>query len=289
VTEPGSRAAELLVVAPDNTLSSARRWVAARGRAHAVLAPDMLELLASEVISNARRHGPPGGVVAVRVEPRAGADCIRVTVTDESPRPPRVRRPPPTQPGGRGMVLVDRCASAWGVDLHADGAGKAVWFELLTAPEPDGPAGSQAQGTAGRPDDRVLDHDGEIPPVARATTLSLVIGGGAAEIVLRGDVDHDVEARLAGLARAAVETALPIRITCSDLVFVDSTALSVLGHLASSGAERPLLVAPPAQLMTMLEVTGMLPLFEWTSSSGVQSGDGSPEDPATCWTGQDGT
>lgn len=115
----------------------ARTWVVAQA-AHAGAPADVqrvVGLLASEVVTNAVRHGPAGGLVDVR----AGvvADRFRVSVQDESPRRPVRTEPGPLDLSGRGVLLVDRLAAAWDVEPH--GAGKTVWFEvpLRSRPSPD--------------------------------------------------------------------------------------------------------------------------------------------------------
>jgi hypothetical protein len=56
-------------------------------------------------------------------------DLVRISVSDGSPEAPVERQDAsPTDPGGRGLLLVDTIASAWGVERMADT--KSVWFEL---------------------------------------------------------------------------------------------------------------------------------------------------------------
>ncbi len=83
-------------------------------------------LLASELVTNAVKHGPRGGVVEVAV--RQAGDRLRVAVRDESSRRPVRLEPGPTALSGRGVMLVDRLASDWGVEPHV--AAKTVWFEV---------------------------------------------------------------------------------------------------------------------------------------------------------------
>ncbi|MBD0674545.1 ATP-binding protein [Streptomyces sp. CBMA156] len=92
-----------------------------------------LELCASEVIANALEHGEARCTVTVR----RARDRLRVEVSDPRPtfdRPAAV----PEATGGRGLLLVDALAHAWG--WHPAGTGKVVWFEFLEPPEgPTGP------------------------------------------------------------------------------------------------------------------------------------------------------
>lgn len=86
-----------------------------------------IALLATEAVTNAVEYGPDGGEVAVSVAVADGG--WRVAVTDESPALPVVRHVDPRAVGGRGVMLIDRMASAWGVERHESGA-KTVWFTV---------------------------------------------------------------------------------------------------------------------------------------------------------------
>lgn len=117
----------------------ARAWVVAEA-AHAgasAHAQRVVALLASELITNAVVHGPAEGVVDVRVT-RDG-DRLRVGVGDQAAGLPVLLDPSPSAVSGRGVLLVERLAAAWGVE--AAGAGKTVWFEVPLAATP-GPAGA---------------------------------------------------------------------------------------------------------------------------------------------------
>ena len=82
------------------------------------------ELLTSELVSNAVRHGgSPITLRAVRHRSR-----LRIEVEDAAPATPRLQDPEPAEPGGRGILIVDTLADAWGTDVREDG--KTVWFEL---------------------------------------------------------------------------------------------------------------------------------------------------------------
>ena len=86
---------------------------------------DTLELLTSEVVTNAVLHGRTA--VRLRLLRRAGR--VRVEVSDEDPTSTvRVREDSALGTGGRGMRLVEMLAVDWDVDV---GAGrKTVWFEV---------------------------------------------------------------------------------------------------------------------------------------------------------------
>ncbi|KAA0941560.1 MULTISPECIES: ATP-binding protein [Streptomyces] len=83
------------------------------------------ELLTSEIVTNALVHTDREAVVTATVGPRG----LHVEVRDFEARRPRLRVPD-VRDGthGRGLVLVQSLADAWGVRVH--GVGKAVWFEL---------------------------------------------------------------------------------------------------------------------------------------------------------------
>jgi anti-sigma regulatory factor (Ser/Thr protein kinase) len=85
---------------------------------------ETVELLTSELVTNAIIHARSGPQLAVEV----GEDVIRVAVRDTSPAVPVRRLSRPDDVSGRGVVIVERLASAWGVE-H-DRHGKRVWFEV---------------------------------------------------------------------------------------------------------------------------------------------------------------
>ncbi|ORT58384.1 ATP-binding protein [Streptomyces sp. CB03238] len=90
---------------------------------------DVAELLASELVTNALIHTERGAVVTATTTPAT----LRVEVRDFD-----TALPTPYSPAcddgthGRGLVLVQALADAWGVLTH--GVGKVVWFELSGAP-----------------------------------------------------------------------------------------------------------------------------------------------------------
>jgi serine/threonine-protein kinase RsbW len=97
------------------------------------IAPAVIEdvlLVASELLTNAIRHGEPlagggdGGEVTVAWQIDPNAIIVRVTDAGGASRP-RVRHPSARDIGGRGLALVEAIASRWGVEA-ADNA-TTVW------------------------------------------------------------------------------------------------------------------------------------------------------------------
>jgi hypothetical protein len=92
------------------------------------------ELGVSELVTNALLHATPPLTVRVR----GTADHPRVEVHDGSPEPPMMPSAGEVEDEdllltfGRGLGIVARCATAWGVDLEEDG--KTVWFAPATQP-----------------------------------------------------------------------------------------------------------------------------------------------------------
>ncbi len=85
---------------------------------------DVTELLVTELVANVVTH--VGAPMTVRVHRQP--DRVRVEIEDPSREAPVVRHPSAGDEHGRGMLLVDQLANAWGVDVRDDG--KTVWFEL---------------------------------------------------------------------------------------------------------------------------------------------------------------
>jgi anti-sigma regulatory factor (Ser/Thr protein kinase) len=92
---------------------------------------ECLELVVSELASNAVRHARTPYELTVEVFP-----TLRVEVTDANPSPPVRKNPGPMDEGGRGLLIVDACAKRWGVAPLP--TGKVVWAELHSVAEEDG-------------------------------------------------------------------------------------------------------------------------------------------------------
>jgi anti-sigma regulatory factor (Ser/Thr protein kinase) len=89
---------------------------------------DDASLMLSELVTNAALHAKTD--IVVRVE--LNAECLRLSVTDGSPRQPVVRHYSDQSTTGRGLALVSALALRWGITPHSDGT-KTVWAELAAA------------------------------------------------------------------------------------------------------------------------------------------------------------
>ncbi|MEV4402856.1 ATP-binding protein [Actinoplanes sp. NPDC049598] len=85
-------------------------------------------LTVSELATNAVEHARTDFVVTVSRQARR----LHVAVQDGVPHFPHLRRPDPpgpaANPGGRGLMMVDRIAAAWGA--MPTRVGKVVWATL---------------------------------------------------------------------------------------------------------------------------------------------------------------
>lgn len=104
----------------------ARRFVdqvLSRWHCDAVL--DDVKLLVSELVTNAVIHAHSEVEVAVRLL----TDSIRIEVVDRGTTSTLLpTEPPQDAESGRGLLLVESMASAWGVEPLENG--KSVWFEV---------------------------------------------------------------------------------------------------------------------------------------------------------------
>jgi PAS domain S-box-containing protein len=89
---------------------------------------DTAVLLVSELVTNAIRHAT--GPYALVVTFREGE--VELAVEDTDPGRPDPRQPDPLSESGRGLLLVDALATAWGVRTFP--GGKVTWFTLTDSP-----------------------------------------------------------------------------------------------------------------------------------------------------------
>ena len=83
------------------------------------------QLLTSELVTNAIRHG--SGIVTVAIE--CDDHSVAVAVGDSAPELPAAPPVDVSAESGRGLRLVQAIAASWGVRDNTDD-GKVVWFRI---------------------------------------------------------------------------------------------------------------------------------------------------------------
>ncbi len=130
-------------------------------------------LLTSELVTNAVLHARSRPELKLRLS----GDRLWVGVSDNTPVSPVRKRYGPEAATGRGLMLVERMAAAWGTSVSDQG--KVVWFEL--SPEAGEATGLALEAealadladlglTGGRDDSR---RGGSGPPGPRPRTRRL--------------------------------------------------------------------------------------------------------------------
>lgn len=103
---------------------------------------DSAVLMVSEMVTNVLVHTDGHALLVAEVARGDAARRLRVEVADTSDELPHRRRPGEMASSGRGLLLMEILADAWGVDPR--GEGKSIWFELYEpaapATDPDLPA-----------------------------------------------------------------------------------------------------------------------------------------------------
>ncbi|RMB85516.1 SpoIIE family protein phosphatase [Streptomyces shenzhenensis] len=110
-------------------IAEARRHL--RGLLHDWASADQVDsavLLASEMVTNVLVHTDADALLVAEVGGGPGRRRLRVEVTDAGDDLPHKRCPGELASSGRGLVLIELLADAWGVTPR--GEGKTIWFEL---------------------------------------------------------------------------------------------------------------------------------------------------------------
>ncbi|WP_182882686.1 ATP-binding protein [Microbispora sp. H10949] len=96
--------------------------------------PEVAELLASELVTNALTHGVTGTSAAstIRVTVSREDSLLVVDVHDPCPALPRPRAAGSLDAYGRGLAIVQAFSHRWG--WAPTPYGKSVWFQLLAWP-----------------------------------------------------------------------------------------------------------------------------------------------------------
>jgi len=90
-----------------------------------------LVMLISELVNNSVVHGQASERDVIKIEVRTTPDGVRAQVSDSGLAfAPRGRTKGIEEPGGWGLVLVERVAQRWGVERAER---TSVWFELAAA------------------------------------------------------------------------------------------------------------------------------------------------------------
>jgi anti-sigma regulatory factor (Ser/Thr protein kinase) len=96
------------------------------GQIEAPLKAD-IRLLVSEVVTNSVIHAQMEQPGEVTLDVWASDDVVRIAVTDRGPGFVVEDRPSGGDRSGWGLMMVDRLADRWGVELDQ---GTEVWFEF---------------------------------------------------------------------------------------------------------------------------------------------------------------
>ncbi|MCW2864357.1 MAG: methyltransferase type 11 [Actinoallomurus sp.] len=211
---------------------------------------DDATLIASELVSNAAKLGQ-NFALALTTKGR----ILRIAVSDHSDAKPIVK----TRPGddwaedGRGLLVVDALADAWGFDVRAAG-GKVVWAEVTSS--------------AGEPVVTVecMDRTPDITPEALARRASS-FGGQAAAYAAERPGYPDTAIRW---ALEPVSDRTPLRV----LDLAAGTGKLTAGLLRQDGVE---IVAVEPDTAMLAELRGELPDVRTLAGSAehIPLGDGS--------------
>ncbi|TXC97916.1 SpoIIE family protein phosphatase [Streptomyces sp. ISID311] len=145
---PVRRTVLTVAQAEPERIAEARRQV--RAVLHDWADPDQVDsavLMASEVVTNVLLHTDGDALLVAEISGERGARRVRVDVADSSDELPHRRSPGELASSGRGLVLLELLAGAWGVDPRGDG--KSTWFELYEdAGEAAGPLSPESEPAA---------------------------------------------------------------------------------------------------------------------------------------------
>lgn len=132
------------LVAEPKSVAVARATVRGYLASVGVTDPGPAVLLVSELVSNAVMHpAVNSGPIELTVDVDSG--CVHIEVEDADPRPPVARVHQVDDEFGRGLMIVDQLADAWGWSPLRDN-GKRVWCDISAG---SSAGAGRARGSAG--------------------------------------------------------------------------------------------------------------------------------------------
>ncbi len=120
-------------------------------------------MVVTELVTNAYDHGQGPREVRMAYTP---VPCrVLVEVDDSCLDRPVVASPSPTTPGGRGMMIVEKLATTWGVREHRETGSKTVWAEIACDGADAEPRARSSREAAREGDRGGRKPTGSFPPV----------------------------------------------------------------------------------------------------------------------------
>lgn len=159
---PVRRTVLTVAQAEPERIAAARRQI--RDVLHDWADPEQVDsavLMVSEMVTNVLMHTDGDALLVAEISGERGSRRIRVDVADSSDELPHRRSPGELASSGRGLVLMELLAGAWGVEPRGDG--KSTWFEIYEdagaaeEPLPEGrgpsaPGGPSEEPVSGPPE-----------------------------------------------------------------------------------------------------------------------------------------
>jgi anti-sigma regulatory factor (Ser/Thr protein kinase) len=126
-----SKALRLSIAGGPRAPERARAWLQSAATWLPLELEQNLLLLTCELVNNSVLHGQAGEEDVIDIELRTTETGVRAEVSDPGPGfAPTGRDRDIDEPGGWGLVLVERIAKRWGVEREQR---TCVWFELAPA------------------------------------------------------------------------------------------------------------------------------------------------------------
>jgi anti-sigma regulatory factor (Ser/Thr protein kinase) len=208
-----SESDRLELVADPSAVGRARAWLSSRLEDWSPDAVATVQLLVSELVTNAILHS--GDVVEVTAQ-RSGSE-VTVEVSDRNPSKPIVKTYGKEAATGRGLHLVEALAEAWGV--RGSDTRKAVWFRVVDHPSQQPATASVVVAASMRESDALPGHPeatlASAPRTSQGSGLTVCLDGLPVSVYLAAEEHHDAlmrEFALLLLSASAPDPGVPPRL-----------------------------------------------------------------------------